>query len=322
MDVYIFSNNKNIGKSFSGIEKSKEYSLQIVPSDKLKSTAKTAEGGSILYVDISSYQGPEIKKTLNFLSKLNGFIYGILDPRGVVKDVAELFHNGSSDYIGKDLAKGNISPKRLKTIVEFSGIEVVEKTVKKVKKEYALSGTDWNNIKVGQEYSFCFMLIEIDNKKKLLSLGTKHAKETTDIFQEYVKQTVSPINGKIWMWMDFGGLIIFPFNGVKCDAILAASKLMINMKLMSAEHFNIEAMLSYRIALHIGNTVFQKRGDTGSIVSDSINSIFHLGQKFCKAGNFFMTDEIFEYTPNELKDCFTSAGQYEGRDIMKMRLPK
>ncbi|MBP7583491.1 MAG: hypothetical protein KBA61_05635, partial [Spirochaetes bacterium] len=37
---------------------------------------------------------------------------------------------------------------------------------------------------------------------------------------------------------------------------------------------------------HVGNTVYRVRGDTGSIISDSINSIFHLGQKYAPDSSY------------------------------------
>jgi hypothetical protein len=95
--------------------------------------------------------------------------------------------------------------------------------------------------------------------------------------------------------------------------------LMLNQRLISAEEFCYDFLVSFRVALHIGNTVYQLRGDTGTIVSDSINSIFHLGQKFAEPGSLYLTEDVRPLLPAGLEKSFVSEGIYEGREILRMR---
>ncbi len=325
MDIVIFSDSRNIGELFSRI-KTKQYTFHYFPTSQLKKEIKNIESGTLLYIDVTHYEGSERGKILKYLSKLGNYRYGIIDPRGTINDIAEQFYNGACDYIGKGLFKEGISPSRLKKIIELTTIEGA-KGAEPGKDEvsavrYILSGNDWNEIKPGNEYTFCFMFIELDEQKELIKkFGAAHIDSFLKSFQDLIERIVSPINGRIWMSLDFGALILIPFDGEKCDAILTGFRFIMARKIISIEEYDSKALLSYRIALHIGNTIYKSRGETGTIISDSINSVFHLGQKFTEPGNFYLTKELFPFIPRGLKKWFIPIGVYEGREIMRMILP-
>jgi len=323
MNVTVFSESRNISKCFSALEKSREHELEYRPLSELRKTVKGMGKGSFIYVDISGMDGPERKKTLNYLAKLEEPGYGIIDPKGAVTDMAHLFYSGARDYIGKELYRSGIGVKRFALTASFrrDPEEVEDAGKPQVKRDYLFSGSDWKGIKSGQEYTFIFMFIEIDNKSEIRKMGQARASQVTAEFHDYVADKVAPLNGKIWMWMDFGGLILFPFDGKGCDPILEAFKMVLDSSIASSEEFALDFRLTHRIALHIGNTVYKSRGNTGTIVSDSINSIFHLGQKFAGKGDFCITGEVSEFIPRGLEKCFADAGTFEAREIKKMILP-
>ena len=136
-------------------------------------------------------------------------------------------------------------------------------------------------------------------------------------------------------FMEFGALrALYAFGirdfdiymGISAGSFVAACaanqipfRMMLERNIISAEDIGFNTLLSYRIVLHICNTIYRKRGDTGDIVSDSINSIFHLGQKYAEPGNFYATQDVFSFIPKGLSDYFVPAGIYEGRKIMQMR---
>jgi hypothetical protein len=319
MKIIIFSNTKNIEKSFAGLAKNKSNLLQVSPSADLKKTVKKIPAGSLVYADLSSFSKAEAPQALKLLARLEGSSYAVIDPKGSVADVAELFHNGASDYITAPILKKGLTLKRLDEIMKFKKIEAPDEKLKAFKKDYILSGSDWKKVQTGKEYTFCFMLIELDNKSELKGTGPEQFNRITGAFRQYIENFVAPLNGRIWMWMDFGGLVLFPFDGKKCDAIETAFKIMIDRKLMSAIIVQLDINLSYRIAVHIGNTEYKTKGQTGTIISDSINSVFHLGQKYTEPGCFCMTEDAFIMTPAGLMNMFVPAGTYEGRNILRMR---
>jgi len=323
MNITVFTDSKPVKTAFEKIEKNKAYSVAFFPVGDLKKEIKKLPPRSLLYVDLGALAAPEQKKTLTFLEKQDDHMVGVIDSKGSIPDMAEAFHRGSCDFIGKGLLKNPLDVKRLKGVLEYGEKllpEVEEETKTAAQRDYILSGDSWKGIKAGNEYTFCFMFIEMDNQKELKrSFGAQNLEKVITEFHDYVASLVAPLMGKIWMWMDFGGLILFPFDGEKCDVILAGIKLMMYRGIFSVEDFDYDMIFSFRIALHIGNTVYEIRGDTGELVSDSINSIFHLGQKYAKPGNLYLTENMMEHVPHGLEKSFLDDGIYEGREIFRMR---
>jgi hypothetical protein len=319
MKIYLFSKTKNIEKSFAAPVKAGKYALQVSPPADMKKGLKDAPGGSVIYVDLSSFAKAELPQALKLLGKLEGSLYGIIDPKGTVDDVAGLFHDGAADYIGAAQMKKGLQKNRIERILKFKNYDLPDEKKKALKKNYILSGSDWKNVREGQEYTFCFLFIELDNKSGLKAAGPEQFTRLTTAFRQYVEEKVTPYMGRLWMWMDYGGLVIFPFDGGASGAVEAALRLMINRVLMSAELIHLDIALSYRVAMHIGNSEYKGKGETGTIIADSINSVFHLGQKFAEPGRFYVTDEMFLLMPSGMMNYFVPAGEYEGRNILRMK---
>jgi len=325
MNILVFSDNKKVKNCFSEIEAGSDYTVEYMPCSDLKKCAKKAAPGSLVYYDPSGSTQEEQVKIIRYLSRLNGYYYGILDPRSSIEDIASLFHNGASDYVGMALFKKGLSLKRQKKLSEFiraGETAVAEETASAAAYNYRLSGPGWDNVKDGKEYTFCIMFIEIDDYSSIRKkFGVENFKTLTDRFHDHLEWDLSPCGGRVWMWSDYGGLVLFPFDGRECSPIMKCFRLMLNRKLINIEYFDIDFFLSYRIALLLGNTVYRSRGQTGTIVSDSVNTIFHIGHKFAEKGNFYLTSELAEYIPAGLENYFVHEGEFEGRDIMRMRLP-
>lgn len=325
MDILIFSNNTQIQKNFEPLRRDKKLNIQFHPVQIIKKGLKEVEPGTIIYVDISQMKNTERAKIFKSMKNMP-ISFGAIDPKGSTADIAEIFHEGASDYIGKDLLKKKIDPKRITRVQEYSlspsvtaPIKVAEAKPCIISKD-KLSGKNWSGIKPGQEYTFCFMFIELDDQKELRrTFGETNITKPLEAFRNVIGQMVEQINGRIWMWRDFGGLILFPFDGINCDAILAGVRLILYRKILAVGLTYFNTMISYRIAVHIGNSVYKTRGDTGEIISDSINAIFHLGQKYAKPCGFYITQEAFKFTHPKLKELFVSIGEYEGREIMRMK---
>jgi hypothetical protein len=326
MDIVVFSDNKTTGRFFTKVGKSKKNAFQLHPCAEFKKILKTVRAGSFVYYDITNRSEEDIKKAVRQLDGLKKIQYGIIDPRGVSQDIAEYFYKGASDYIGKQLVKDQLTEKRLQRVMDF-GIEKQQRGAaeegepeKTKKPEYILSGSDWKNIKTGIEYTFVIMLIGMDGWSKLKKSYHRDQLDTLlKRLEDYISYVTEPNKGRIWMSMDAVWLLLFPFNGKRCSPFLTCFRLMLDRNIISAEDIGFNIPLSYRISLHIGNTVYKKRGDTGQIVSDTINSVFHLGQKYTEPGGFYVTQEVFPFIPKGLDDYFIPAGVFEGREIRRMR---
>ena len=135
-----------------------------------------------------------------------------------------------------------------------------------------------------------------------------------------LKGFVKKFGGRLWMWFSFGGIVLFPFDAKSCPALTCGFRLMLFRHLYDVEGSYFPHFLSFRTVLQIGNTPYSEQ-DTGHIVSDSLNSIFHLGQQFLRPGEFCVTEEVMRFGHSALRSYFTAAGTFEGRQILRMRRP-
>lgn len=324
MEITVFSDRKNIKLCFDKITKSKSYTVTFNPTSVFSAEMKRNRANGLIYLDISSLKENERKKYLQTALKSTGPKFGIIDAENSIIDIAALFHDGFVDYIGKNLFREGITAKHIASVYSYCGedfaAEYLAKKLPAKNEKRILSGSDWSLVKTGREYTFCFMLIELDNFRDMKkTAGEARAKKITDEFQNFITNYVAPINGRLWIWMEYTGLILIPFDGRSCDAILSSFKLMLNRELINSVDLTIDYSYSYHIALHIGNTVYRERGETGTIISDSINSIFHLGQKFAENRCLYLTDELEEFIPDGLRDLFVPSGEFEGRSITRMK---
>jgi hypothetical protein len=185
------------------------------------------------------------------------------------------------------------------------------------------SGRNWSTVKSGQEYTFSLMFIELDHHGEFRkNLGEDIIDATTYSFKKLVQKLVAGDHGRIWIWDDFGGLVLFPFDGTKCDAVISCFRLMLNRKVICIEELSSRMLFSYRIVLHIGNTIYRQKGKTGTLISDSINSIYHIGKKYANPGNLYITKDVLPYVPEKLRTYFIPVVKYEGLELLRMLLPQ
>jgi hypothetical protein len=324
MTIILYSDNDTVIKKFDSLGRARNFDFSVKPVSELKDAVKKQNSDTIYYLDISAPGWRDQTKLVRFLAKQDSSRIGIIDKNGIINDPAALFHAGAIDYIGQTILKKGIPSKRIKQILKYAdthkivGTEVAEKDTPTI-----YSGKDWKTIKPGKEYTFCFMFTELDlhadwEKKS----GKYHLDKVGTDFHNFIERRVSPMNGNIWIWDQFGGLVLFPFDGHTCDPILECFKIILNRTIISTEEFPHDILLSYRIVLDIGNTVYRKRGDTGTVISDTVNSLYHLGKRFAKPGNFYLTETVLPHVPPGIADYFLYAGEFERKKLYRMLLPK
>jgi hypothetical protein len=188
-----------------------------------------------------------------------------------------------------------------------------------LKHKPALNG--WKDVKSGSEYTFFFIFIQLDNQKDLkgyFSGNSFHGFRQK--FHDIIERKTKSIDGKIWMWEDFGGLILVPFDGKQNNIIEFIFRLYLDKIFLYADEMQLdEVTLSIKTVIHMGNTVYKNRGNTGTVIADSVNSIYHIGYKFAEPDSFLITEEVKEFIPEYLTSYFIEAGEYEGRQLYRMR---
>jgi hypothetical protein len=327
--ILIFSRSKKLPEQLK-LRKRKGLvdEVQFLKPEEFSTRLKTANTPTLCYLDISAIEDAKLPGYLRSLRRKANILYGIIDTGGKIGDVSHLFHQGAVDYLNRKTLASGVGTSRLKRILGYvEGIHpaFLEKAAETTKQErqsrYILSGSDWTSVVSGEEYTFSMMFIELDGKEQMeKNYGRKNLSIALTSFRKYLDGFVNKYGGRLWMWFGFGGIVLFPFNAKSCPALTCGFRLMLFKHLYDIEGSHFPRFLSLRVVLHIGNTQYTEE-DTGHVVSDSLNSIFHLGQQYVRPGHFYVTEEVMQFGHSALRDFFTGVGTFEGRKILRMRLP-
>jgi hypothetical protein len=296
-----------------------------VPPAQLAETLPTLGPGDLLYLDLSAFGAAEARSWLKRLLGRDDLLLGVIDPKGAVVDVPSLFHDGAIDYVDGDAWKARIPRRRLDRVAAYA------RTLKRFPESAAReavaarrcrpSGADWSRIREGEEYTFSLLFIELDGGDELeLRFGAANLTEALASFRAYVERSVAPFGGRTWIWSRFGGIVLFPFDGRRERAATCGLSLTLHKYLYDVEESRFPHFVSWRMAAHLGEVSWREHA-TGTLVSEALNSVFHLGQQFVPAGSFQVTDDVREMAGAPMRKFFAPAGQFEGRRIWRMKRP-
>jgi class 3 adenylate cyclase len=298
--------------------------IEIRPLKELKKALPSLELAPLVYLDVQGLADKERERLLALVSSNPKVRFSILDPAGGIEDVASLFHRGAVDYVGKRMVLTSPPARRRSAPLEYAkrvgagGETALPEMPLDVPAEV---GNGWAGIVSGQEHSFAFLFVEVDDAEELKK---RHEPENLAgamaTFREFVERVVKQYGGRLWMWSRFGGLGLFPLHARTPFAPLCGLRILLSSVFYDYEESMLPGRLSFRMALSVGTTVY-KEGDTGRIVSDAVNSIFHLGRRFTGPGQFLITADACELVPPPLRAFLQAAGSYEGRRIHRMLRP-
>jgi hypothetical protein len=300
-------------------------SIEILPFSGLKRGLSSLADDSLVYVDVRGLTEAERRKAITTLADSPVLGYGIFDPEGSIKDPAQLFHAGAVDYVGKGLLLTGLGPKRFAAVAEYARQGMPDagpsEAVADGPGDAAAQGDAWADVVPGREHPFAILYIEVDDTEELKKRHEPaNLSEAMETFKAFVSGIATRHGGRLWMWSRFGGLVLFPQRQGRCPAVLCCTRILLDSIFYDIEESRMPGRLSFRMALSCGPLVY-KEGDTGRIVSDSLNSIFHLGQRFTPARQFYVTSKTLDAAPPSLKPFFVAVGTFEGQRIHRMLLP-
>jgi hypothetical protein len=305
------------------------------PLAELKSALAEMPEEAVVYLDVTGLSERERTRLVASTIKAAGRRVGVLDPAGRVKDVAALFHAGAVDYLGKSPGIRGLTSRRLAAVRSYSegSVEVPAVASRSgsaperdggattVGRAIPAGSDPWESIQDGREHGFAFLFIEVDDAEELKKrYEASNLASAMDTFRAFIERIVTPSAGRLWMWSRFGGLVLFPLRDGEFPAALCGLRILLSRIFYDAEESPLPGRLSFRMAVSVGATVY-KPGDTGRIVSDAVNSIFHLGRRFTRPGQYLLTADAAALTPEPLRPCLVPAGTYEGRRILRMLQP-
>jgi hypothetical protein len=319
---------KGRGTPVRGIERRHVKELDSVLSD--------LPADVLIYLDVGGLTRPERSRLLRATLNKAGRRVGIIDPKGSVTDVGSLFHAGAVDYIRASAGAGALTLRRIAAVRSYVSIvnavpaDAAPGPVPRALPVIRGLGTPgfpgggdggWEGVEDGNQHNFAFLYVEVDDVEEM----RKHYEPDSlsramDTFREFVIKMVSPFGGRLWMWSRFSGLVLFPLRALDFPAPLCGLRILLSRVFFDAEESPLPGRLSFRMALSIGSTAYTA-ADPGQIVSEGVNSIFHLGRRFARPGQFLFTWEAAVLTPEPLRSCLAPEGTFEGRRILQMLQP-
>ena len=330
--IYIFS-SKNTAALLNALATGKKNTwAEILPQMPVKYKIKT---GDQAYIDIAGLTPAEIKKILAQLKK-SGAFWGIIDPKGAAEDPASFFFEGARDYIGPALVKKGLSKKRFAAAFSWAsegdgpggGIGAANETESENKKKIQKLPTGkfegWKSIRSGTSLPFFFLFVSFSGKSNANLrpiIGEAAFNNVKSRLRDVLQQGLWEAEPLLWMETENTGLLLIPPRAANIRAAVeAVLKMILNIRLIGIEKLGLSIPVVFTFALHYGQTVYQAPGKTGSVVSEPVNYIFHLGAKRAETGRLTISDDVPEEAiPESLLNLFGNAGEFEGTPIRHSR---
>jgi hypothetical protein len=325
MTIFIFSSSTKINLGFDA--KTSKL-VQFLPLTAIGKHNPSSDDMS--YIDVSSADDKEAIRLIGVLKRhCLQSPWGIVDLKGILQDPANWFFNGASDYIGAETIKLGIKGKRFSQIQAFfaSRNDIQDEAVmavpiasanKKVSISNKFSG--WNTIKTDEICPFFFLYVSFQGKSNVRArLGENGFNVLKIRLRNLLQQSFSESDALLWMETESDFLFLIPpkYQNAK-SAVVACLKTLISMPLIIAEKFGlINFSADFVFALHYGKVPFKAPGKTGTVISEAVNFIFHLGAKFAKPGRLSISGDVPRaVVPDKLQDMFIDAGTFEDSRII------
>ncbi len=322
MDVLLFSDNPKLSPAFKARG---AFRVRLLGWKDFRREVDAQSAPTLCYLDLATLPAGRLASCLRLIRARPQLSYGLVDRRGQFRDVARLFQEGAADYVDREALRAGVGARRLLRVLAYLRTRRSEVPVGlpvAVSGRLLPSGADWSEVTPEREYTFCLLFIELDGREEMeKKYGVKNLNIALSSFRGYLENAVKPAQGRLWIWTGFGGIVLFPFSGADCPALGCLFRMVLFRHLYDVEESQFPNFLSYRLVMMIGNLTYTQR-NVGSVVSDSLNSVFHLGQEFAKPGQCYVTDDVLRFGHPALKDYFLEAGRFEGRRILRMRMPQ
>jgi hypothetical protein len=317
MTIHVFTANKKL--RLEADAKTAKL-IEIKALEDLKTHSPTL--GNLSYLDITGLSGADLKKAFAALRKIGqGEAWGVLDPKGQCPDPAACFFEGAADYLGPSLLKAGLSLARVKKVLAFSGKIIEESPAAQAfaPQDYPFPG--WKGVKRGSSYHFYFLYFAVEGQTALKGkLGEANYVTFRERLRSFLQQTLQEADAMLWMETDSSGLFLLPPQRKGAQAaVLALLKAELNAPLIGYEKMGLTLPINFVFALHLGESQFEAPGKTGTVVSEDVNFIFHLGAKRAESGRITLSTEAKAALPEKVADLFIPTASYEGHSLLQSR---
>jgi len=151
---------------------------------------------------------------------------------------------------------------------------------------------NWGAIKLGKEYGFAFMRLDIaDNSGIVRENCEKAVYKSYDYIREITNKSVLKRNGRIWSWDGDGGLASFFFGNKQQTAVMAGKEILHELFFYNYLECPLKAPLKIRVAVHSGS--YEYSPDEEELKAcEVVKKVMEIESRFTKPGTMTISQPV------------------------------
>lgn len=271
-----------------------------------------------VYLDLGSVPRRQRDEWIESLASARSLRWAIIDRDRALADPAALFRQGAVDYLGPEATDGVVDQARLAAIHAYA--ERFENHTPRANRHRPHQGSfpGWEGLSEGNTYELCALFTGVWDANGLRTrLGEQRFSRFKVAAFGVVNTIIQEHGGLLWISDDQSFLALFPPESVS-QLVISAMHVLANMRLISFEQLRLEQEVGYLyFCISRCELPWQKPGQTGTVVSDALNYMYHLGRKFTPHCAIDLVDDLADTLDPRLKTFFTGVGSFENRPIRR-----
>lgn len=312
MRAVLVTRSKALELLFDGVELVRRSPAELDPS------ALPWGQDELVYLDLGSVPKRQRSEWLERLAAARGLRWAVIDRGRALDDPAALFRLGAVDYLGAEAREGVVDRARLDDIRAYA--ERLDNHGPKAARHRAHHGgfPGWDALAEDKSYELCALYAGVWDADGLRTrLGELRFSRFKAAAAGIVNALVQEHGGLLWISDDQSFLALFPPE-LASQLVVSAMRILANMRLISYEQLRLEQEVGcLYFCLRRCELPWQKPGQTGTVVSDALNYMYHLGRKFTPPCSIDLVDELADSLDPRLKTLFIDAGSFENRPIRR-----
>lgn len=349
MRIVVFAADEAVQAVFTPLERTKGISVEFMHHTEIQTWVKSGHTADMMYLDARELSSRDLTRRVKRLVESRSGALAVFDIDDEVEDIGSLFFQGVCDYLGSGICDRGLRKQRVESALQLhhrvhrslQTPEAPPERTQETRTQHSWNGretpkdfpgaaraiprlipshADWSQVRNGEEYTFGLLYVGIDLADSVRrDTRPELVRDSLSTFQAALREVVDPFHGKLWFWKDTAGVVLFPFDGTNSDAVTGAIKVYLHGMFWQAESRTNYLTEQYRLALHVGNVVFEDGGRRETLVSDTINYLFHLGSMHTEPGSFIATEPVLSRCPEGFRHCFVAADSFKGVKTWRMR---
>ena len=227
MRILLFTDHNSCAAGFDTLRRSKNHSVEVHPTSRLKSVLDVVRYDHFIYLDITGLSIAAIRSRLKLASDSVSSRIGVVDRDGTLKDMAEAFQRGASDYVDGRILREGVSTARFGRVVDYAMLGVAEPEPIPIRAPVDIypSGSGWDDVEYGEEYTFQMLYVGLDHTKEWRRKSSEDLLRTIRrTLQGILTRAFAGVDGRIWVWKEDDGVLLCPFDGERVTALIPAMK--------------------------------------------------------------------------------------------------